>query len=67
MDIINTMISRYTTPKFPEKTPPAMAFVPFQEGNPKTYSPVQALDSGTIFPELNKPFYGKKCGGGKND
>ena len=66
MDIINTMITRYT-PKFPEKTPPAMAYVPFQESNPKTYSPVQALDAGTIFPELNKPFYGKRCGGVKND
>lgn len=44
-----------------------MAYVPFQESNPKTYSPVQALDAGTVFPALNKPFYGNKCGGVKND
>lgn len=42
-----------------------MAYVPFQESNPKTYSPVQALEAGTVFPELNKPFYGNKCGGVK--
>lgn len=67
VDIINTVISRYATSKLPEKTPPAMAYVPFQESNPKTYSPVQALDAGTVFLELNKPFYGNKCGGVKND
>ena len=67
MDIINTVISRYATTKKPEKTPPAKANEPKQESNPKTYSPVQALDAGTVFPELNKPFYGNKCGGVKND
>ena len=51
MDIINTVISRYATSKFPEKTPPAMAYVPFQESNPKTYTPFQSLDAGTVIPE----------------
>ena len=30
-------------------------------------SPAQALESGTAFPILDKPFYGSKCWGGKND
>ncbi len=36
----------------------AMAYVPWQFMN-ETYEPDKALQYGTIFPELNKPFYGK--------
>ena len=36
----------------------AMAYVPWQFMN-ETYEPDKALQCGTIFPELNKPFYGK--------
>ena len=36
----------------------AMAYVPWQFFN-DTYEPDKALQYGTIFPELNKPFYGK--------
>lgn len=42
----------------------AMAYVPFQQFDSPTYSPLQGLESGTMFPVLNKPFYGKKCGEG---
>ena len=48
----------------PDKTDPlsgmaiAMAYVPWQFMN-ETYEPDKALQYGTIFPELNKPFYGK--------
>lgn len=38
--------------------PIAMAYVPWQCFT-DTYEPDKALQYGTIFPELNKPFYGK--------
>lgn len=38
--------------------PLAMAYVPWQEWN-QVYEPCQALESGTIFPELNLPFLGR--------
>ena len=38
---------------------PAMAYVPFQQYNSTTlYTPEKGLESGTIFPELDKPFFG---------
>lgn len=38
--------------------PIAMAYVPWQCFH-DVYEPDKALQYGTIFPELNKPFYGK--------
>jgi hypothetical protein len=37
---------------------PAMAYVPWQDFT-KAYEPQKALMTDTIFPELDKPFYGK--------
>lgn len=37
---------------------PGMAYVPWQMFT-KTYDPKKALQAGTIFPELDKPFTGK--------
>lgn len=37
----------------------AMAYVPWQQFN-ETYEPAKALKTGTIFPELDKPFLGRK-------
>lgn len=37
----------------------AMAYVPWQQWN-QTYELKKALCVGTIFPELDKPFYGKR-------
>lgn len=37
---------------------PGMAYVPWQHFT-KTYDPQKALQAGTIFPELDKPFTGK--------
>lgn len=37
----------------------AMAYVPWQQWN-QTYELKKALCAGTIFPELDKPFYGKR-------
>lgn len=41
-----------------ERMPIAMAYVPWQRFV-RTYDLCQALQIGTIFPELNKPFTGK--------
>ncbi|MEG0805073.1 MAG: spore coat associated protein CotJA [Lachnospiraceae bacterium] len=41
------------------ETPIGMAYVPWQHFN-NVYEPDKALVFGTIFPELNKPFCGKK-------
>lgn len=39
--------------------PIAMGYVPWQTFE-CTYEPMQGLHAGTIFPELDKPFYGRK-------
>ena len=39
--------------------PIAMAYVPWQRFG-QTYDPAKALCAGTIFPELDKPFCGKR-------
>ena len=46
----------------PDQMPLAMAYVPWQRFG-RTFDLDQALQLGTIFPELNKPFYGRggKC------
>jgi hypothetical protein len=45
---------------------PGMTYVPWQIFT-KAYDPRKALMAGTIFPELDKPFYGKcmMSGGGR--
>lgn len=43
----------------PETVVPAMAYVPFQQFN-GVYQPEKGLDNGTIFAELDKPFYGRR-------
>ena len=45
------------TSMFPEDTPLAMCYVPFQKYD-KTYPENIALEKGTIFPELYFPFLG---------
>ena len=39
-----------------------MGYVPWQHLD-KVYEPAQALRAGTLFPELEKPFYGYMKGG----
>ncbi len=50
-----------TIPKgrFPENTPLAMSYVPFQSWE-DTYAENVALARGTIFPKLDFPFLGKE-------
>lgn len=54
---------QYGISRLPETTMEAMAYVPFQKNNAPTYTPAQGFTAGTMFPTLNKPFYGSKCGG----
>jgi hypothetical protein len=44
----------------PEAVETTMAYIPFQT-NTTEYTPETALKSGTLFADLNKPFYGGKC------
>lgn len=43
----------------------AMAYVPWQHFVKLYDNPEEAYCEGTIFPELNKPFMGRRCGNGK--
>lgn len=43
----------------PEDPQVAMAYVPFQQLG-SVYTAERALDAGTLFPELDKPFYGRR-------
>ncbi|MDE6592830.1 MAG: spore coat associated protein CotJA [Oscillospiraceae bacterium] len=45
--------------RFPEETPLAMAYVPYQQWD-NTYPENTALEKGTIFPCLDFPFLGKE-------
>lgn len=51
-----------TMPKLPIDMVVAMAYVPFQT-ELITYKSEEALCNGTLFPELDKKFYGGKCCG----
>ncbi len=42
----------------PETPVVAMAYIPFQTDR-SVYDPEKALCEGTLFPVLNKPFYGR--------
>ncbi len=44
----------------PDTTVVAMAYVPFQN-NITMYNVSEGFLNGTIFPELDKPFFGGKC------
>lgn len=45
---------------FPECTPIAMAYIPFQNAT-EIYDECKAFEKGTAFPCLDKPFYGGAC------
>ncbi len=46
-------------PPLPRDPQVTMAYVPYQNMN-HTYLPEEALDRGTLFPELDKPFLGER-------
>ncbi len=49
-------------PMLPNDVVVAMAYVPFQT-ELVTYTSSEGLNNGTLFPELDKKFYGGKCCG----
>lgn len=51
--------SRRDPEPFPKDTVPVMAYVPFQQYN-SVLQPEIGFDKGTIFPELDRPFYGRR-------
>lgn len=60
---LTEMIKRqYGIEMLPENPVYAMAYVPFQSEDSKTFSPDQGFALGTMYQALNKPFYGSKCG-----
>lgn len=65
MNLQDTALSMLNIPEsaeisvFPSDPALAMAYVPMQQLK-KTYQPEQGWENGTIFPELNKPFYGSR-------
>lgn len=63
MELTEMITEQYGISRLPETTMEAMAYVPFQKNNAPTYTPAQGFTAGTMFPTLNKPFYGIKCGG----
>ena len=44
----------------PPNPVPTMAYVPYQQWNAALHTTDRALDAGTLFPVLDKPFYGRK-------
>lgn len=63
----NTMMAEYGITPLPDKTPEAMAYIPYQPYSPELCKAVLGYENGTIFTALHKPFEGKKCGGKKDD
>lgn len=58
--IRDTVCSDMPEGSFPESTPLAMAYVPFQSWE-KPYDAYTSLDRGTMFPSLDLPFTGKEA------
>ncbi|MBQ8327280.1 MAG: spore coat associated protein CotJA [Lachnospiraceae bacterium] len=54
-------MGEYKFEEYFDQFPPAMAYVPWQNMD-KIYEDLdEALQIGTIFPELTKPFTGRRC------
>lgn len=67
MDIIKELQnSEFFIRPLPEDTTVTMAYVPYQNAG-RLYSPEQAICSGTLFPELDKPFAPDCTGGGMDN
>lgn len=62
----DTLISQYGISPLPNDPVVAMAYVPFQVAD-SVYSAEQGLSSGTMFPELNKPFEGETVEGNNDE
>ena len=61
-DQMNERVCRLLGPTapLPEDPVPAMAYVPFQQWEGDLLQCEEALDAGTLFPVLEKPFMGRR-------
>ena len=67
-NIFDMKAKEYGISSLPEDPVTAMAYVPYQlEKDLEVYSAEQGICSGTMFPELNKPFKPCSCGGNGNE
>lgn len=41
----------------PDDPTPTMSYIPYQQWS-TTYDELQAFENGTLYPDLDKPFYG---------
>ena len=57
-DFVRKTMKEYGISPLPKKTVTTMAYVPYQSNMGETYSPEQGTEAGTLFQELDKPFYG---------
>lgn len=48
-----------TPDPLPEEMVPAMAWVPYQQWSDEIFGAGEALEAGTLFPVLDKPFSGR--------
>lgn len=62
MNVTDYAEKQYGIAKLPDNPVYAMAYVPYQGEGEKLYSPDQGFALGTMYPALNKPFFGSKCG-----
>ena len=65
MDLLRDVMTSYGIPPLPEKTVEGMAYVPFQPNGAQTYTATRGFEAGTMFPSLDKPWYGGSCRGVK--
>ena len=56
----NNPFEYFGTAPLPETVVTAMAYVPFQTDTTQ-FAPEKALQNGTLFTDLNKPFLEGKC------
>ena len=65
MDLIKEVMYSYGLKPLPDKTVEAMAYVPFQPNSAESYTAVRGFEAGTMYPALDKPFFGSACRGDK--
>lgn len=65
MDLLRDVMKSYGIPPLPEKTVEGMAYVPFQPNGAESYTAVRGFEAGTMFPALDKPWFGAACRGAK--
>lgn len=65
MDFIKEVMYSYGLKSLPDNTTEAMAYVPFQPNGAESYTAVRGFEAGTMYPALDKPFFGSQCRGDK--